>query len=122
MRKYIRRIIILSPILCFLLIWGLALAKCEVLTLLHGKEFSDSSLYEEDTMFVPPKYLKVLEYSESKARVYYVLINNLGADIITYTKENGQWKFQRWDPIWAKGGSASEVIWPYWWHFIYGGL
>ncbi|HHV99251.1 MAG TPA: hypothetical protein GXX36_06725 [Clostridiaceae bacterium] len=52
MKKYLKRIIVLAPILCFLLIWIFSLAKCEVLTLLHGKEFSDSSLYEEYTMFV----------------------------------------------------------------------
>ena len=46
----------------------------------------------------------------------------MGGDVVTYTKENGQWKFYRWDTIWAEEGSASEVIWPYWWHFVYGGL
>jgi hypothetical protein len=121
-KKYLKRIIILAPIWCFLLVWGFSLAKCEVLTLLYGKEFSDPMLYKENLMFTDDNYLKVLEYSENKARVFYISINKLGADVVTYTKENGQWKFHRWDPIWAKGGSASGVIWPYWWHFIYGGF
>lgn len=115
-------ILFLVSIVLFLLIWGISLAKSEVLTLIHGHEFSDPNLYKDNTMFVEKRYLKVLEYSQDIARVYYVSINNLGADVLTFVKEKNQWKFYKWETVWAKGGSASEVIWPYWWHFIYGGL
>ena len=115
------RIILLIPLICFLLIWGFPLARCEILTLTHGQEFAE--LYKENTMLGEQEYWKVLNYSETHARVYYVATNHLGANILSFVKKNDQWKYDKWEgTVWSKGGSASEVIWPYWWHFIYGGI
>jgi len=111
----------LIPVICFLLIWGFSLARCEILTLLHGEEFADA--YKENTMLGEQEYWKILDYSETHARVYYVSKNYQDADILSFKQENGKWKYDKWeDTVWSKSGSASEVIWPYWWHFIYGGF
>ncbi|MDD6736095.1 MAG: hypothetical protein PUE13_07280 [Clostridiales bacterium] len=108
-------------VLCFLLVWGVSLGKCEILTAIHGDEFSE--LYKSNTMLGEQEYLKVLEYSDSSARVYYVGKDNSMANIICFVKREGQWEYDKWERcVWSKTGSASEVAWPYWWHFIYGGF
>ncbi len=107
--------------LCFLLVWGISLGKCEILTFIHGHEFSE--LYKANPMIGEQKYLKVLEYSDRYARVYCVEKDNNMANILGFTRNGEQWKYGKWERcVWSKTGSASEVIWPYWWHFIYGGF
>lgn len=120
MKKYI--LVTLTVLFVgFILIWVGALAKCEILTYQHGKEFD--TIYRENTMLDEIDYLKVLDYSDTSARVYYVSINKSAGDILSFIKQDGQWKYNRWErTVWSSTGSASEVIWPYWWHFIYGGF
>lgn len=117
MRKFKKINIILFPILCFLIIWGISLARCEILTQMYGNEFAES--YKENTMLGDMEYWKVLDYSQTHARVYYVGLNHSVADILTFVKENGKWKQDGWDTVWATSGSADNTIWPYWWHFFY---
>ena len=119
--KKIIKIIFIIIIVCFFVIWGLAIAKCEILTHQHGKEFN--TIYKENTMMGEIDYLKVLDYSETSARVYYVSKNKTGGDILIFSKKDGIWVYERWErTVWSKTGSASDIIWPYWWHFIYGGI
>ncbi len=123
--KLFRNIIV--GILCFFLItWVGALIKCEVLTCQHYDEFKNA--YKQDTMMGDVKYFKVLRYAPNRtdiAQVYYVGKNNAAGTVLTfqYDYEIDAWKRISSCTIWSGvGGSASEVIWPYWWHFIYGGL
>jgi hypothetical protein len=67
-------------------------------------------------------YLRVLNYSDESARVYYVAQNKAGGDVVEFEKKDNEWSCSQWDTIWSDTGSASGVIWPYWWHFIYGGI
>lgn len=117
MKKFKKLIIVLSPLLIFLLIWGVSLAKCEILTMMHRNEFNEA--YKSNTMLGETEYCKVIDYSEDRARVYYVSSNCSGGDVLTFTKENGEWKYENWDTIWSTTGSADDFIWPYWWHFVY---
>lgn len=119
--KKIIRWIVLSPFIIFLVIWLFSLTKCEVLTIMHGNEFSE--VYKENTMISEIDYLKVLNYSDNFARVYYVSEDRSNANILIFIKESDVWKYHAWETtVWSSSGSASDVIWPYWWHFIYGGL
>lgn len=105
----------------FAIIWIISLGKCEVLTLLHGDEFSE--IYRENTMMGEIDYLKVLNYSGNSARVYYVSANKASGDILRFSRTSGEWRYDSWErTVWSSTGSASDVIWPYWWHFIYGGF
>jgi hypothetical protein len=113
--------IILIIIVILIGIWVTSLLKCEILTALHGDEFE--TIYRENTMMGDIDYLKILQYSDSKAEVYYVSANKAAGDILSFTKQNNQWKYNgEWKTIWSSAGSASSVIYPYWWHFVYGGL
>ncbi len=119
---------ILLGILCFFFIaWGGALIKCEVLTHQHYDEFKEA--YRQNPMLGEMKYFKVLSYAPYRTRnfaqVYYVSEGYRGGDVLTfqYNYEKKLWEEISWSTVWSGcGGSASEVIWPYWWHFIYGGL
>lgn len=116
------RKLMLFALTAFLVIWGLSLAKCEVLTALHGDEFLNA--YKESDIVGEIEYFKILNYSRDHAEIYFVGKGNSIAEILAFRKYKGEWKYDNWyRTVWsALGGSASEVIWPYWWHFIYGGL
>ena len=108
-------------IILFIFIWIFSIARCEILTIKYGNKFQE--IYHENTMMGEIDYLKVLDYSDTTARVYYVSANKSSGDILTFTKEKGIWTYDNWEKtVWSDTGSASSVIWPYWWHFIYGGF
>jgi len=104
----------------FFFTWGTSLIKCDYLTWKYYSDFEYA--YSSNTMLGDMEYFKVLECSDNSAKVYYVSKNMSGADVLTFAKINGKWTETRWNTIWSTTGSASEVIWPYWWHFIYGGF
>lgn len=121
MIRKIINIICLLIILIPIVYWGAYLLRCELLTLQYGKEFN--TVYRQNTMMGDINYLKVLDYSDENARVYYVSKNRSGGDILKFIKEDDKWIYEEWEKtVWSSTGSASEVIWPYWWDFIYGGF
>ena len=103
-----------------LLIWGASLIRCEILTAKYYDDFADA--HAQNTMLGDMEYFKVLRCDGKTAEVYYVGRNMAGADVLTFENQNGTWVQSDWKTIWSDGGSASGVIYPYWWHFIYGGL
>lgn len=120
MRRSRKVIIVLLPLLCFLVIWGISLVKCEIITLIHKDEFSNQTLYEENTMIGDMEYIKILDYSKNYARIYYVSKGNSLGSIIGFIKSGDEWEYSNWeDVLWSTSGNADSVIWPYWWHFIY---
>lgn len=119
------RNVVLGIVCYFLIMWVGALTKCEVLTHQHYDEFKDA--YKQNNMLGEMEYFKVLRYDPSRsdiAQVYYVCEGNVSGSVMTfhYSHETDLWEEICCSTIWSDKGSASEVIWPYWWHFIYGGL
>jgi hypothetical protein len=112
--KKIIAIIVSSLLLCFLLIWSIPYIWYEVLTAQYGSEFID--LEKSIQMIGEADYLKVLEYSETFARVYY--ISDTGGDTLTFCKADGEWILERggWKTVWSKSGNADGFIWPYFYH------
>ena len=102
-----KKVLLLVIILCIVLFFPYL--KAEYLTLLHGEEFI--GLEQQTNMLNQSKYLKVLEYSSTEAKIFYV--SDTG-DIITFVKdENNQWKKKEWITIWSTSGSADSFYWPY---------
>ena len=93
----------------------------------HYDEFKDA--YKQNTMLGEMDYFKVLSYAPHKApnfaQVYYAGKGKTVGVVLTfqYNYKTTVWEEISYSTIWSGVGvSASEVIWPYWWHFIYGGL
>ena len=113
-------IIIIAVISVPILIWILSLVKCEILTQKYYDDFEYA--YAQNSMLGEMEYFKVLRCDDNSADVYYVSKGMTGANALSYENINGTWKETSWNTIWSTTGSASGVIYPYWWHFIYGGL
>lgn len=105
-------VILVSVIILPFIIWGLTVLKCEILTYQHGGEFD--TIYKENTMMGAIDYLKILNYSNESARVYYVSKDRSGGDILIFTKKDEKWIYEGWErTVWSKSGSADGFIWPY---------
>lgn len=113
-------IILLATVLLFAVVWGASLLWCEILTSQHGEEFAQA--YEENTMIGPIESFKVLSCDGENARVYYVSQGMTLGSVLTFAMQEGKWQCTQWDTVWSSTGSASNVVWPYWHHCIYGGL
>lgn len=123
MKKRKVLIIVLAVVLVALLpfiVWGSSLLKCEILTKIYYDDFEYA--WTDNTMLDEMEYFKVLDCDGETARVYYVSEGMDSANVLTFEKNDGKWVETQWECIWSKTGSASEVIYPYLWHFIYGGF
>ncbi|NMC57637.1 MAG: hypothetical protein GYA50_10490 [Eubacteriaceae bacterium] len=110
MKKRIIIAVLIIPCI-FTLIWLGAIAKCEILTNLHGNEFTDG--YKKTNMLDKIDYLKVLEYSGTTARIYYVG-DGVRGDIIKFIKKDSKWELDKWEgTVWDAIGSADGTAWPY---------
>ena len=114
------KIIVSSLVLILVLIWVASLIKCEILTHTYFTDFEFA--YAQNTMLGDMAYFKVLSCNGKSACVYYVEQEMSAAHVLTFEHTDGQWVETSWNVIWSATGSASDVIYPYWWHFIYGGL
>ncbi len=120
MKKKVIFLIVIAAILIPTALWTSALIKCEMLTQKYYDDFKQT--YTQNTMLGEMEYFKVLNCDENIAEVYYVSKGMTAAHVLTFENNNGVWKEMSWNTIWSATGSASEVIYPYWWHFIYGGI
>ena len=101
-------------------IWISSLIKNEILTQKYYDNFEHA--YTQNTMLSEMEYFKVLSCDGNTAEVYYVSKGMTDANVLTFKYTDGAWEEISWEAIWSTSGSASEVIYPYWWHFIYGGF
>ena len=111
---------VIAAIMIPVALWGISLIKCEMLTHKYYDDFEHA--YKQNTMLGEMEYFKVLSCGENTAEVYYVSKGMTDANVLTFKNDNGIWQETSWKTVWSTSGSASEVIYPYWWHFIYGGL
>jgi len=110
----------ISVIAIVTVIWLSSLIKCETLTRKHFYDFQ--AAYTQNTMLGEMEYFKVLNCNGNTAEVYYVSKGMTGGNVLTFKNNDGAWEEISWRTIWSASGSASEVVYPYWWHFVYGGL
>jgi hypothetical protein len=102
------------------LIQSIALIRCEMLTNRYHSDFEFA--YKNNAMLGEMESFKVLECDGQTAQVYYVAEGKTDAHALTFEKVDGNWMETGWRCIWSATGSASEAVWPYWWHVIYGGI
>lgn len=107
----VKKLIIGALVVIALLVVAVPYIRVEVLTAMHGEEFEDE--YRQTSMITDIEYFKVFSYSSSSAKVYYVIADHMAADMITFVKRDGKWVMNVWETIWAKMGSADDLIWPY---------
>jgi len=120
-------LIILIPIICFivfLIFWGISLAKCEILTSIYWNEIIKLKNLEDMTL-ESYEYVKILSYSKTNIKVYCIykwVVDKPYATIgetFTFIKSDEKWKCEKWNVVWSTSGTADNIIWPYWWHFVY---
>ena len=105
-------IAISAIIAVFLVVWVGSLIRCEILTKTHYSDFCTA--HEDNAWICDAAYFKVLRCDGNTAEVYYVS-NDLGA-VLEFCKKDSIWEETGWRAVWATHGSASETVWPYWWH------
>lgn len=118
-----RKMFFWIPVIClaFLLcVQSIGLIKCEILTNQYYSDFKFA--YQNNTMLGEMESFKVLNCDGQTAQVYYIEEGKTAAHVLSFKKVNENWQETDWRCVWSTTGSASEVIWPYWWHFIYGGI
>lgn len=111
-RKKAKRVFLAT--LCLLLFMGIILpyGKVEILTATYGGEFEKG--YLQTKMIDEIEYLKVMSYSDHKAKVYYVEKGKIAGHIIEFARDRiGDWEHIKWETVWSTRGSASGFIWPY---------
>jgi len=119
LRKMCHILLILLAVL--LLIWSASLIKCEVLTTRHKAEFDVIGNFP--VLLSEKEFIKVLAMNDRSAKIYYVEEDMLGGHLLFLDNDNGVWSAYQWDTIWSgNGGSASGIVYPYFWHVIYGGI
>ena len=102
------------------------------LTKEYGSEFCE--LYSENGFYSDIEYLKVFQYRDKKADIYYlgntglkkelsnltqeyavvlyVEENHSSASIFIFYDENGQWKLVSWSTVWSSFGTADGFMFP----------
>ena len=90
--------------------WMGSFVKCEILTFQHWKEFE--GLEEATNMISASETIKVLDYSDTSARIYFK--DREGGDILKFVKQDGKWVYYEWErTVWSRTGSADNFLWPY---------
>ena len=120
MKRRLIAIVLLIAIAIPIVFWVSSLVKCEALTRKYYEDFAHA--HEQNSWVGELEYFKVLECDDTMAQVYYVSKGRTCANVLTFEKQDGIWQEKMFRTIWSDTGSASEVIYPYWWHFIYGGI
>jgi len=97
-------------------IWSIPIINNEIKTVKYGDEFYDS--YKQSNMINSIKSYKVLEYSDSKSKVYYISVYNKSESgfVFHFEKSGEKWSMIGYDCIWSETGSAESFIWPYFYH------
>lgn len=106
MKKVLKITILL--VIIIIIFWLGSIARCEYLTMKYGNEITIPK--EVSDMIGEKKKIKIINYTEKSAKVYYV---NDSGNLIYFVKKDDQWVFDSWETVWSKSGSADSFVWPY---------
>lgn len=108
-----KRLIIIIVALVLICILAFPYIKAEYYTYKYGEQFED--LYLLTNMISDVEFYRVVEYADTRAKVYYVESGGLTTNYVYFIRENEseEWKMSQWETVWSKYGSASDAAWPY---------
>ena len=106
-------ILILALVIPFAVKWTVDIIKCEMLTKEYGGEYVDIVLEDMDCERLAK--IKVLEYSDNFAKIYYVLNHyktmKPAYGFLVEIKDGKRTGSEHC--VWSSMGSADGFIWPY---------
>lgn len=111
MKKHIFIIIVCILAFLALLLIFLPYIKAEILTLKYGQQFENE--YSQTNMIDDIEYMKIIEYSDTHAEVFYVTGNHETGELMIFEKKDEDWVYVYWNTVWSKTGSADNFLWPY---------
>lgn len=114
-----KRIIIavLGIIFAFVLFWIGSISMCEYNTYKYGEIFRSIKIHDiGGEGYLDDCDIKVIKYNKDYAKVYAVFSyeqNETGLVYYFEKNENDDWKFDYYEAVYSKMGSADGFIWPY---------
>jgi len=108
MKKNKKKFMVIVIIIIVMLI--VPYIRVEILTLKYGSEFVN--LYGASNMIDGIEYFKVMDYSETYAKVYYVSKGRYSGNMFIFVQKDGHWILDNWETIWSETGSADSFMWP----------
>lgn len=120
--KKVKKVIlwfVLSCVVVFFAVWNGALLKNYILTVKYNDVLENMEFYE-DQIVIEYDYERIISYSETEIKTYFVkdMGNYFLGGTVSYRRgTDGKWIFD--DNVkWSGRGTAEDVIWPYWHHYI----
>ena len=130
MKKEVKRGVVSILVLILIipvLIWGGALLKNGILTVMHKDEIENLQLVQYEEPLPDFDWYRVTSYQDSTIEIYFVNTYGKGTDgeykvggKMTFHKSlNGWYHTNLVESIsWSGAGSADNYIWPYWYHIF----
>lgn len=111
MKKLMKKIIVFC-LLSLLVVWLFSIAMCEIHTKFHKDEFEN--IVSDDVQLGDT--LKVIDYSDDYAKVYYT---GSRSDLLTFSKQGNEWMVRTHKVVKYGEDKLSRVfVWPYFWDYI----
>ena len=116
MKKSKFKIRVVQVFIVIFIVHFIFIMRIEFLTFKYGYQFNGL----QNSMISNIEYLKVLNYNDDTATIYYVTQNKTSGNICEFKKDTSSWMELNWNTIWSSNGNASNFIFPYWWDtFLY---
>ncbi len=107
-------VVLLLLISIVFLVWVCSVVKCEVLTASHIDKFP----LENNGVISDVTFRKIIRYSDDFSYVYCVSNNKRLGTTLKFENKKGKWSLANYESNWSKlGGSADDIVWPYFWHY-----
>lgn len=85
-------VILSACVIIVSLVWGISIAKCEILTDKYNDDFEYA--YQSNSMIsTDVEHFKVLECDDESAKVYYY--SEKSGNVLTFEKQNSKWVEKR---------------------------
>ena len=130
MKKDTKRSTVCIVVLMLLIpvfIWGGALVKDGILTVMHKEKIENMQFIEDEELFPEFDWYRITSYSDVNVEIYFVNTYGKGTDreykvggkMIFCKTPNGWYHTDMVDSIsWSGAGTADCYIWPYWHHIF----